>query len=44
VNQREVQGKFADLADDGAMVLILADGSRKPIHSGEVQARVVVRN
>jgi BirA family biotin operon repressor/biotin-[acetyl-CoA-carboxylase] ligase len=40
VNQKEVQGKFADLGDDGAMILILADGSRKPIHSGEVQARV----
>jgi BirA family biotin operon repressor/biotin-[acetyl-CoA-carboxylase] ligase len=40
VNKKEVQGRFADLADDGAMILILADGSRKPIHSGEVQARV----
>jgi BirA family biotin operon repressor/biotin-[acetyl-CoA-carboxylase] ligase len=39
VNQMEVQGKFADLADDGAMVLILADGSRMSIHSGEVQTR-----
>ena len=39
VNQKEVQGKFADLGDDGAMILILADGSRKPIHSGEVQSR-----
>jgi BirA family biotin operon repressor/biotin-[acetyl-CoA-carboxylase] ligase len=39
VNQKEVQGKFADLGDDGAMILILADGSRKPIHSGEVQTR-----
>lgn len=39
VNQKEVQGKFADLGDDGAMILILPDGSRKPIHSGEVQAR-----
>ena len=39
VNQAEVQGKFADLGDDGAMILVLADGSRKPIHSGEVQAR-----
>jgi BirA family biotin operon repressor/biotin-[acetyl-CoA-carboxylase] ligase len=39
VNQKEVRGRFADLGDDGAMILILADGSRKPIHSGEVQAR-----
>ncbi len=39
VNQKEVQGTFADLGDDGAMILILADGSRKPVHSGEVQAR-----
>jgi BirA family biotin operon repressor/biotin-[acetyl-CoA-carboxylase] ligase len=39
VNQKKVQGKFADLGDDGAMILILADGSRRPIHSGEVQAR-----
>ena len=39
VNQKEVRGRFADLADDGAMILILADGSRKPIHSGEVQTR-----
>jgi BirA family biotin operon repressor/biotin-[acetyl-CoA-carboxylase] ligase len=39
VNQKEVQGRFADLGDDGAMILILADGSRRPIHSGEVQAR-----
>jgi BirA family biotin operon repressor/biotin-[acetyl-CoA-carboxylase] ligase len=43
VNQKEVQGKFADLGDDGAMILVLADGSRKPIHSGEVHARVVGR-
>jgi biotin-(acetyl-CoA carboxylase) ligase len=35
-----VRGKFADLDDDGAMILLLADGSRKPIHSGEVQVRV----
>lgn len=39
VNQKEVHGKFTDLGDDGAMILILPDGSRKPIHSGEVQAR-----
>jgi BirA family biotin operon repressor/biotin-[acetyl-CoA-carboxylase] ligase len=39
VNQKEVKGRFADLGDDGAMILILADGSRKPIHSGEVQTR-----
>lgn len=39
VNHKEVQGKFADLGDDGAMILILADGSRKSIHSGEVQTR-----
>ncbi|MGE3876730.1 MAG: biotin--[acetyl-CoA-carboxylase] ligase [Parvibaculaceae bacterium] len=39
VNQTQVQGRFADLGDDGAMILVLADGSRKPIHSGEVQAR-----
>ena len=39
VNQKEVQGRFADLGEDGAMILILADGSRRPIHSGEVQAR-----
>jgi BirA family biotin operon repressor/biotin-[acetyl-CoA-carboxylase] ligase len=39
VNQKEVQGKFADLGEDGAMILILADGSRKPIHSGEVELR-----
>jgi BirA family transcriptional regulator, biotin operon repressor / biotin---[acetyl-CoA-carboxylase] ligase len=38
VNQKEVQGKFTDLGDDGAMILILPDGSRKLIHSGEVQA------
>jgi BirA family biotin operon repressor/biotin-[acetyl-CoA-carboxylase] ligase len=39
VNQTEVRGRFADLGEDGAMILILADGSRKPIHSGEVQSR-----
>jgi BirA family biotin operon repressor/biotin-[acetyl-CoA-carboxylase] ligase len=39
VNQKEVQGRFADLGDDGAMILILSDGSLRPIHSGEVQAR-----
>jgi BirA family biotin operon repressor/biotin-[acetyl-CoA-carboxylase] ligase len=39
VNQKEVQGKFVDLGDDGAMILGLADGSRRPIHSGEVQTR-----
>jgi BirA family biotin operon repressor/biotin-[acetyl-CoA-carboxylase] ligase len=39
VNQKQVQGRFADLGDDGAMILILADGSRRPIHSGEVQTR-----
>jgi len=43
VNQKEVRGKFADLGEDGAMILILADGSRRSIHSGEVQARVVVQ-
>ncbi len=37
VNQNEVRGKFADLGEDGAMILTLADGSRKPIHSGEVR-------
>jgi len=39
INQSEVRGKFADLGEDGAMILTLADGSRKPIHSGEVQVR-----
>jgi BirA family transcriptional regulator, biotin operon repressor / biotin---[acetyl-CoA-carboxylase] ligase len=39
VNQNEVRGKFADLGEDGAMILTLADGSRKPIRSGEVQVR-----
>ena len=39
VNQKEVQGKFTDLGDDGAMILLLADGSKRSIHSGEVQAR-----
>ena len=39
VNQKEVQGRFTDLGDDGAMILVLPDGSRRPIHSGEVQAR-----
>lgn len=37
VNQDEVRGTFADLGEDGAMILTLADGSRKPIHSGEVR-------
>ncbi|MGE4253326.1 MAG: biotin--[acetyl-CoA-carboxylase] ligase [Parvibaculaceae bacterium] len=37
VNQKEVRGRFADLGDDGAMILVLADGSRRPIHSGEVR-------
>lgn len=39
VNQQEVQGKFIDLGNDGAMILDLADGSRRAIHSGEVQSR-----
>jgi BirA family biotin operon repressor/biotin-[acetyl-CoA-carboxylase] ligase len=43
VNHKEVQGRFADLSDDGAMILVLADGSRRSIHSGEVQARVAVQ-
>jgi BirA family biotin operon repressor/biotin-[acetyl-CoA-carboxylase] ligase len=38
VDRKEVQGRFADLGDDGAMILVLADGSRKAIHSGEVRA------
>ena len=37
VNQKEVQGRFADLGEDGAMILVLSDGSRRPIHSGEVR-------
>jgi BirA family transcriptional regulator, biotin operon repressor / biotin---[acetyl-CoA-carboxylase] ligase len=37
VNQNEVKGRFADLGDDGALILVLADGSRRPIHSGEVR-------
>jgi len=37
INQNEVRGRFADLGDDGAMILTLADGSRRSIHSGEVQ-------
>ncbi|TMJ41399.1 MAG: biotin--[acetyl-CoA-carboxylase] ligase [Alphaproteobacteria bacterium] len=37
INQNEVRGRFADLGDDGAMILALADGSLKPIHSGEVR-------
>ena len=39
INQNELRGRFADLGDDGAMILALADGSRKSIHSGEVQVR-----
>ncbi len=39
VNQKEIKGRFTDLGDDGAMILVLADGSLRPIHSGEVQAR-----
>ena len=39
VNQQEVEGMFADLGDDGAMILVRADGSRRRIHSGEVQVR-----
>ena len=37
VNQNEVRGTFADLGEDGALILALSDGSRKPIHSGEVR-------
>jgi len=37
INQNEVRGRFADLGDDGAMILTLPDGSLKPIHSGEVR-------
>jgi BirA family biotin operon repressor/biotin-[acetyl-CoA-carboxylase] ligase len=39
VDHKEVCGKFANLADDGAMILVLADGSLKPVHAGEVQVR-----
>ncbi|QIG50870.1 biotin--[acetyl-CoA-carboxylase] ligase [Nordella sp. HKS 07] len=39
VNHGELRGRFEDLGDDGAMILRLTDGSRKSIHSGEVQVR-----
>jgi BirA family biotin operon repressor/biotin-[acetyl-CoA-carboxylase] ligase len=39
VDHEEVCGKFANLGDDGAMILVLADGSLKPVHAGEVQVR-----
>ncbi len=39
INQTDVRGTFADLGDDGAMILALPDGSLRPIHSGEVQVR-----
>ena len=34
---REILGIFKGLADDGALILELADGSQKPIHAGEVR-------
>lgn len=40
VNQSEIHGRFESLGDDGAMILKLADGSLRPIHSGEVQVRI----
>lgn len=39
VDHKEVCGKFANLGDDGAMILVLADGSLRPVHAGEVQVR-----
>ena len=39
VNNSEIRGRFESLGDDGAMILALADGSLKSIHSGEVQVR-----
>lgn len=33
----EIHGTFQSIADDGALVVVLADGSRKFIHSGEVK-------
>lgn len=37
VNQTELRGRFADLGEDGAMILALPDGTLRPIHSGEVR-------
>ena len=34
---REISGIFKGLADDGALILELADGSHKSIHAGEVR-------
>jgi BirA family biotin operon repressor/biotin-[acetyl-CoA-carboxylase] ligase len=39
VNNNEIRGRFESLGEDGAMILALADGSLKSIHSGEVQVR-----
>ncbi|MFZ5674239.1 MAG: biotin--[acetyl-CoA-carboxylase] ligase [Pseudomonadota bacterium] len=39
VNNSEIRGRFESLGEDGAMILALADGSLKSIHSGEVQVR-----
>lgn len=39
VNNTEIRGRFESLSEDGAMILALADGSFKSIHSGEVQVR-----
>lgn len=37
VNGREVRGRFAGLAEDGALILIGADGIGRSIHAGEVR-------
>ena len=38
-NEAEISGTFDGLEPDGAMILTLADGSRRIIHSGEVRVR-----
>lgn len=37
IGDREIAGRFAGLAEDGALILGLADGSRQLIHAGEVK-------
>ena len=40
LGREEVHGIFAGLADDGALLLRLPDGSTRAIHAGEVFAGV----
>ena len=37
LGRSELSGAFVGLGDDGAMILELADGSRRAVHSGEVR-------